>query len=162
MKLDMSGADDLVKSLERLGSSAEEAMIDVITDLVTDTQQNAVDGIDNGPATGAVYDSIFRTINGRVVPVGPRSGNNLSATHQASAPGEYPMSDTGRLSSNIIKVVPSASSIEGQVGTNIEYGTFLEFGTSRMAARPWLMPSFEKAKNDVSKKLNQAIMQLLK
>ncbi len=155
MKLDMSGADDLVKSLERLGSDAEEAMIDVITDLVTDTQQYSVDGINSGPATGAVYDSIFRTINGRVVPVGPRSGNNLSATHQASAPDEYPMSDTGRLASNIITLLPSGSSIEGQVGTNIEYGTFLEFGTSRMAARPWLMPSFEKAKVNVAKEVKQ-------
>lgn len=162
MKLDMSGADDLVKSLKRLGSDGEDAMIDVITDVVTSTQEFAVDGINSGPATGAVYDSIFRTINGRVVPVGPRSGNNLSATHQASAPGEYPMSDTGRLASNIITLLPNGSSIEGQVGTNIEYGTFLEFGTSRMEARPWLMPSFEKAKNDVSKKLNQAIMQSLK
>lgn len=136
MKLDMSGADDLVKSLERLGSDAEEAMIDVITDLVTDTQQFSVDGINTGPATGAVY---------------TRGG----ITHQASAPGEYPMSDTGRLASNIITLLPSGSSIEGQVGTNIEYGTFLEFGTSRMAARPWLMPSFEKAKVDVAKEVKQ-------
>jgi HK97 gp10 family phage protein len=132
----MSGADDLVKSLERLGSDAEEAMIDVITDLVTDTQQYSVDGINTGPATGAVY---------------TRGG----ITHQASAPGEYPMSDTGRLASNIITLLPSGSSIEGQVGTNIEYGTFLEFGTSRMAARPWLMPSFEKAKVDVAKEVKQ-------
>ena len=136
MKLDMSGADDLVKSLERLGSSAEEAMIDVITDLVTQTQEYSVDGIDTGPATGAVY---------------TRGG----ITHQASAPGEYPMSDTGRLASNIIALLPNGSSIEGQVGTNIEYGTFLEFGTSRMAARPWLMPSFEKAKVDVAKEVKQ-------
>jgi len=136
MKLDMSGADDLIKTLERLGSSAEDAMIDVITDLVTDTQRYSVDGINSGPASGAVY-------------------TRGSVTHQASAPGEYPMTDTGRLASNIIILLPSGSSIEGQVGTNIEYGTFLEFGTSRMAARPWLLPSFEKAKVDVSKEVKQ-------
>lgn len=136
MKLDMSGADDLVKTLERLGSSAEDAMIDVITDLVTDTQRYAVDGINSGPASGAVY-------------------TRGAVTHQASAPGEYPMTDTGRLASNVITLLPSGSSIEGQVGTNIEYGTFLEFGTSRMAARPWLLPSFEKAKVDVSKEVKQ-------
>ena len=155
MNLDVSGADDLIKSLERLGVSAKGAMIDAITDLVTDTQDFAVNGINDGPASGAVYDSIFRTINGRVVPVGPRTGNNLSATHQASAPGEYPMTDTGRLASSIIVIVPSASRIEGKVGANIKYGAFLEFGTSRMAARPWLLPSFEKAKVDVSKEVKQ-------
>jgi len=39
------------------------------------------------------------------------------------------------------------------VGTNVQYGTMLEFGTSRMAARPWLLPSFEKAKVGIEKEL---------
>jgi phage gpG-like protein len=42
---------------------------------------------------------------------------------------------------------------EARVGTNLFYGPYLEFGTSKMAARPWLLPSFERAKVGVEKEL---------
>ena len=39
------------------------------------------------------------------------------------------------------------------VGTNVEYAPWLEFGTSRMAARPFLRPVFEKYKPAITRLL---------
>lgn len=134
VKVEMEGLSQLARQFASLGDDARETMMAVITDVVTDTHASAVQGIQRGPKSGRVY----------------RRGN---VTHQASAPGQYPASDTGRLASNVEFRLPTLENLTGLVGTNIEYGPHLEFGTSRMAARPWLLPSFEKAKIGVSREL---------
>lgn len=69
---------------------------------------------------------------------GGRSGR-MYGTHQASAAGEYPKTQTGALVASIQKsLLPLAVT----VGTSLDHGRYLEFGTSRMAARPWLRPSY--------------------
>lgn len=50
--------------------------------------------------------------------------------------------DTGRLRSSI-QYVPGK--MECKVGTNVSYGPFVELGTSKMGARPFLFPAFVKA-----------------
>lgn len=134
VNIELDGLDKLLADLQRLGAAGEEVVEDTITDLVLDTHQKAVDGIQRGPKTGRVY----------------RRG---TVAHQASSPGQYPATDTGRLASNVRFELPQGGNMVGRVGTNIQYGAYLEFGTSRMAARPWLLPSFEKAKVGVTKEL---------
>lgn len=46
--------------------------------------------------------------------------------------------DTGRLRNSITHVV---SSNKVYIGTNVEYGPFVELGTSRKKARPFLRPA---------------------
>lgn len=63
--------------------------------------------------------------------------------HVASAPGQPPAVDTGRLRSSYLYAVGSEG---GQdfvaIGTSVEYAPHLEFGTSRpMAPRPHLRPA---------------------
>lgn len=130
LKIEVDGLQELLGQLNRLGAGGDDVMIEVITDVVTDTHAFAVTGIQGGPKTGAVY--------GR---------------HQASAPGQYPASDTGRLAGSVRMELPQPGRIEGRVGTAVAYGPMLEFGTSRMAARPWLLPSFQRAKIGVEKEL---------
>ena len=134
VKIEMDGLGQLLKQLEAIGDNAEEVTLQVVTDLVADTHALAVAGIEGGPKSGRVY----------------RRGN---VSHRASAPGQYPASDTGRLASSVKMVLPSPGKIEGQVGTNVTHGKYLEFGTSKMAARPWLLPSFKKAKIGVEAEL---------
>lgn len=148
INVEIDGIKKLLDQLRGLGDGADDVVIDTITDLVTDTHQFAVRGIQRGPKTGRVYDTRFWTDDQGRLRVGePR------VPHQASAPGQYPASDTGRLASNVRFELPTPSNMTGRVGTNITYGAYLEFGTSRMAARPWLMPSFERAKAGVEKEL---------
>lgn len=69
-------------------------------------------------------------------------------TYTASSPGEPPAVATGRLRQSI-KGVTENNGLTGLVGTEIDYGPMLEFGTSKMASRPWLRKSFEKAEKAV-------------
>ena len=159
MRIDVNidGMSQLTRQLAALAKDADKAVASVINQTITETRNAAVQGIQNGPASGRVYTEIFRTINGRAVPIGPRAGNNLSASHQASAPKEYPMSDTGRLANSVAINPASPSNLSGQVGTNLVYGRYLEFGTSRMAPRPWLTPSFEQARVKVEDRMRAEI-----
>lgn len=55
----------------------------------------------------------------------------------ASNPGDPPNTDTGRAVKSI-KFDFQKSGLVGRVGTNLKYLAALEFGTKRIAARPWL------------------------
>jgi phage gpG-like protein len=54
-----------------------------------------------------------------------------------SAPGEPPHKQTGRLRGSVAHEVDKTA-LSARVGTNVKYGRWLELGTSKMAARPWL------------------------
>jgi HK97 gp10 family phage protein len=62
-------------------------------------------------------------------------------THQASAPGEAPAVDTGFLINSIQTTIKSEIQVETQIGA--EYSEALEYGTSKMAARPFVEPAIE-------------------
>lgn len=57
-----------------------------------------------------------------------------------SSPGEPPHVQTGRLRGSVAWEVVG---LLGRVGTNVKYGRWLELGTKRLAARPWLRPSLD-------------------
>ena len=63
---------------------------------------------------------------------------------QGSAPGEPPRKRTGTLQKSVAFEVSWMNLGEPvftvRVGTNVPYGRFLEYGTRKMAARPWLRP----------------------
>lgn len=54
-----------------------------------------------------------------------------------SRPGEPPRKQRGTLRSSVAHVVKSEE-MKGYVGTRYKYGLYLELGTSKIAARPWL------------------------
>lgn len=60
---------------------------------------------------------------------------NPKRSVNVSKPGDPPNSDTGRLI-NSIRFWGSGNTY--YVGTNVNYGAHLEFGTQNMAPRPWL------------------------
>lgn len=61
--------------------------------------------------------------------------------HQPSAPGSPPHVDTGALRASIH--VEKPKKLTRDIMDGVEYGVHLEFGTTRMAARPWLTPAVE-------------------
>ena len=64
--------------------------------------------------------------------------NNKSIAHHPSFPGNPPAPDTGTLKNSIHYNIGDC---EGNIGTNLDYGLYLETGTERMAPRPWLFPA---------------------
>jgi phage gpG-like protein len=143
--VELEGMAQLLAQLKALGADADDVVREVVTDLVMDTQAIAIAGIQRSGGGGRTYQKY-----------------NPRRTHTASAAGGYPATDTGRLASSVRVIMPTATSLSGEVGTAVKYGAWLEFGTSRMAARPWLLPSFERAKVGVEKELKTRIEGMMK
>ena len=72
---------------------------------------------------------------------------NPRREHRASAPGQAPASDTGNLVSKITVKQKSLNVVH--VESNADYSSFLEYGTSKMEARPFMFPAFEKSKKPI-------------
>ena len=87
--------------------------------------------------TGRTYTHYYAIKGGRLVPVGKRN-----KPHTASAPDEAPAVDSGRLRQSITALHVGEG--RWRVGTNAFYAIYLEFGTRRMAARPFIRPALEK------------------
>ena len=75
---------------------------------------------------------------------GAKSGV-MYGKHQASAPGQAPATDTGFLQSNIVLNI-EASGLVANVESRAMYSKFLEFGTVKMKARPFMFPALEENK----------------
>lgn len=64
--------------------------------------------------------------------------------------------DTGRLRSSY-RAIFRPDGLGAEVGTNVEYAPFIEFGTSRMAARPSLFPAAEQERPNYIKGISRAL-----
>ena len=91
----------------------------------------AIKSIQSGAKSGIVYEKY-----------------NPRRSHRASAPGEAPASDTGNLVSKIM-VKQKTKNITNVV-SNANYSAFLEYGTSKMQPRPFMLPAFEKSKKPIT------------
>jgi len=81
----------------------------------------------------------------------------LYGKHRASAPGEPPAPDTGRLRAATQAdetVRNEGGDLIGRVVANTEYASALETGTERMAARPYL----SRLRSDHADDLRQAFI----
>lgn len=75
--------------------------------------------------------------------------------HRASAPGHPPAVDLGILRNSIHYVIEiRGTSVAGaKVGTPLKKGRHLEYGTKRMAPRPWLRSTARRRKKAISRQL---------
>jgi len=80
--------------------------------------------------------------------------------HVASLPGEAPNADTHRLADNIEVVQPAPLRVE--VSSNAPYSAALEFGTSRMAERPFMRPAVAKKRKEVVALIEKAIQHAIR
>jgi HK97 gp10 family phage protein len=84
---------------------------------------------------------VARDILGRCIRVESRA--KWYATGNAGGPRVR----TGRLRSSIShQLTMEDGEVTGYVGTNVEYAPFVELGTRRMRARPFLRPALEAAR----------------
>lgn len=91
-------------------------------------RNTAVQSIQQGAKSGVVYEKY-----------------NPRRTHRASAAGQPPATDTGFLVNNIALKIDS-DGLGASVESRADYSAFLEFGTSKMSARPFMQPALESNK----------------
>lgn len=92
--------------------------------------------------------------------------HNKTKPHYPSLPGNPPAPDTGNLRNSIrYEVHAEPRSPYGVVGTTQKdppYGQYLEYGTSKVAPRPWLRPAMEKNNEWIRKSIAKAVVRGLK
>lgn len=94
---------------------------------------------------------IIRAEAARSITEGSVSGKH----HVPSLPGEPPNEDTGVLRINIETTQPAPLRVE--VSSNAPYASHLEFGTSKMAPRPYMRPATRAKKKEVVKLVKEHV-----
>lgn len=92
------------------------------------------------------------------ITTGAVSGKN----HKPSAPGEAPNNDTGNLASDSNIISERTGLTQAEVSSNAEYSAALEFGTSRMAARPFMQPAANKNRKKATALVTEAVKRVSK
>jgi HK97 gp10 family phage protein len=87
----------------------------------------------------------------RLITTGSVSGKG----HVPSLPGEPPNQDSGVLANNIETTQPEPLKVV--VGSYAPYASPLEFGTSQMAARPYMVPARNNKRREVVDKVERAV-----
>lgn len=64
--------------------------------------------------------------------------------------------DTGRLRASVTHEV-APDGLSAVVGTNVEYAPYIEFGTSRMHAQPFLFPALEAHRPEFIRRLQHEL-----
>lgn len=100
--------------------------------------------------TGLAADYMAKSMKKSILS-GSKSGRRYG-THTSSAPGEAPANWTGELVKSISVQKNGRTSF---VFVAAKYAEFLEFGTSKMRARPFIIPAFLRTKKWFSDKLHR-------
>lgn len=99
---------------------------------------------------------LIQTEAQRSITAGAVSGKG----HVPSAPGEPPNNDTGRLAGNIETTQIAPTRV--QVKSNAAHSAPLEFGTSKMAARPFMRAARDKKRGEVKALVDKAMDRAVK
>lgn len=134
--LELDGIQDVQRALREYGENAEREIGKAVTATALQVDGDIKRAIQRGAKSGRVY---------------VRRGK----THQASAPGEAPATDTGSLVSRMS--FKQVNPLTAEVESRLAYAAYLEFGTQRMAARPAWVPAIEKAQPDFARRVAEAI-----
>lgn len=92
--------------------------------------------------------------------------SNKKVAHHPSLPGNPPAPDTGNLRASInYEIHATSNEVYGVVGStqqDPDYAVYTEYGTSKMAPRPWLRPAMYKNNAFVKKSIAKAVASALK
>lgn len=169
IEMDIGGDKEFGRAVKNLSEKAQERVQTQIASIATDLMTNVKKNYSSA-GKGNLYFRIpgekYMTIrvgsqNGVPVAFVPGSGShNLSLTHQASAAGDPPAKDTGRLTNSVyLKAIDKKSF---RVGSNAEYAAWLEYGTRKIKPRPNWVPESEKARDRFAKLIEQTLARLIK
>ena len=86
---------------------------------------------------------------------------NVPGVGAPSSPGEPPRRQSGQLRDSLrTEIAPGRPS--AAVGTDLDYGAHLEFGTQDTAPRPWLQPAVQNALPRIKARIKDALREALR
>lgn len=136
----LEGSERLERALRELNEEAQEEVSNAIVATGLSLRGEVIKKYQRGPATGEVYEKY-----------------NPRRTHQASAPGEAPATDTGRLANSVVFDNLPQEPLAIEVRTDVQYGSWLEFGTRNIAPRPNWVPSIQEEEPKYKRRLEAAL-----
>ena len=147
LRMEVHGLAEMLAGLERLGQDMTGALDDVVNATGLELRGDIIKRYQRGPASGRTYRKY-----------------KPNRTHQASAPGQAPMTDTGRLQGGTLFKKDGPASV--RVFNAIEYAAALEYGSTngrgRIAPRPAWRPAIEKMRPKYEKRINDAIAEAVR
>lgn len=164
----ITGADRLRAELRQIQTLVHREVREAIKLSALEVDRVMKRLIQKGPKTGRLYrrSSIkrrstkgLRALGLRRAPGSPKLVVGINY-HRASAPGEPPATDTGRLVSSIAPRYDEAG-MRATIGVHdenmVRYARFLEFGTRRMRPRPFVRPTYTLTKAGTDRRLTEAV-----
>lgn len=144
-RVDIEGLESFAKKGAEYAKIAEKELGIALDASIRMVHASADKSIASGAKTGRLY----------------RRGKK---THRASAPGEAPATDTGDLRKNLRSRTDTAK-MEATVSVKVlsqgksktNYAYELEFGNSKVAARPFLFPALEKNKPAIRQRMAKGL-----
>lgn len=137
VRMEVENEAEVRAALRRYGAKFERLLDRAINATALDVDRTVKKKIQRGPKTGEVYN---KTRPNRV--------------HRASAPGQPPATDTGRLVSSIYY---RRGKMSATVGSSLAYAYYLEFGTMKMRPRPAWVPSVQENRAKFNDRIREAI-----
>lgn len=138
----ITGAEELQRELRKASDEAVEAVQNTLMATAVRLRSEGMRIMYRTPAKGRYYD------------------RKNGITHRASAAGDPPAVDTGRLANSSNWNIKEEK-LRVTIGSDLVYALYLELGTREMMARPlWtplLMKNEKKFKQDVSDALGVAL-----
>ena len=137
IKVEVKNVKEVNKAISKYGQDLSNKIDRLVQGIAMNAMSDVKRRIQSPPKTGEIY----------------RRGN---ITHQASAPGESPATDTGSLASSIY--YKQKGSMNATIGSRLDYSYYLEFGTLNIKPRP----SWQLSAAIAQKQLNAAIQSAIK
>lgn len=128
---------DIFKNIEALKSKAEAETARAVRATAQAIRNDAIISVKSHLSAGEVY-------------------TRGTVKHVASKPGSPPNQDRGTLTRNIR--VTMNDDLTADISSNAPYSAALEFGTSNMAARPFMTPAVEGQRVKHKERLQKAVM----
>lgn len=133
----MSEESDLLRALKKFSVDTAQAVDDTVRITAHNVRVSAIKKI-RKPSQGKSY-------------------KRGSVTHVASKEGSAPNTDTGRLIGSI-RMEHDKGTQNAFVGTDLDYGAFLEL----LMDRPWLQPSLDRHIPDFEKNMYKVVEKQIK
>lgn len=106
---------------------------------------------------GVKFESNAKEIIGKLNNASRKGITEACLLVQAQAKALTPV-DTGQLRNSIdYKVEDDKGNVEGIVGTAIDYGIHIEYGTKYQKAQPYLLPAFRENKSNIEKIIGEIL-----